>query len=145
VIGRDDSVECSAHRFHENRISRKGALDSCLASGRGKNLIILFPETSAIACVRVKRAERDSRLVDSKPLREVLARDGRGVEDCLFGDGIRHIAQRQVSRRKHDSQRIRRALAATANRRQHHCDLGVSELGQHFRVTGKIISAGEQC
>jgi hypothetical protein len=144
VIRCDHCVELAAHRSHEDGISRERTGDASLARRRGEQVHVFTAKPATVTRMRVERAKRDAWLGDSKPPRQVFASDPRGLGDRASVESFGHGAQGDVRRRQNHAEWIRPFRIPAANRREHHRHGRLRELGEHFGVTGIIVSALEQ-
>jgi len=143
VIRSDDSVELSFHCAHEHSVGRERAPDVSHARRWRKNVFVLGPEPSAVAAVRVQRAQRDPWLGDGEPLPQSVPRDPRSQRDALNRHRVSHVTERDVRRSQHDTKRMT-AASRGAGRRQHHRHRCAGEGTEHLGVPRVIESAGKQ-
>jgi len=108
VIWRDHGVEFPAHRSHKDRIRWKGPVDSSGASGRLQNLCVFATEPSTIAGVRIESAQRNSRRRNSEPGLQPVTGDARGFDDGSCAQILCYAAKRNVGRREHHPELVRR-------------------------------------
>jgi len=135
MVGRDHGIELAAHRTHEHRVGRKRSRDCRRARRRREQSIVFIAEPAAVARVRVQRTESESRIVDGEPFLEATARHVGRIDNRFEGESLANIAQRDVGRRQHDPQLVRR---------QHHRHPRSSELGEHLCMAGVVVAAREQ-
>jgi hypothetical protein len=135
VIWRNHGVEFSAHRSHEDRIRRKGPIDTCRARGRLEELRVFAAESPAIAAVRIQSAQRNSRRRDSEPCAEAFARDARSFDDGRRAQILSDAAKWNVCRCKHHTQLVGR---------KHHGDAGRSQCSEHLGVAGIVVASRKQ-
>jgi hypothetical protein len=135
VIWRDHGVKFTADRSHENRIRRKGPINSRSSCGRREKLGVFAAEPSAIASVRIESAQRNSRRRNSEPRLQPVACDASGFDDTRRGQILRYAVKRDVGRREHHPELVRC---------EHHRNARSGEGCKHFGVTGKIVAARMQ-
>jgi hypothetical protein len=135
VIRRDHRIELTADGSDEDRIGGKGSGDLRSPGGRCQELRFFISESSTVAGVRVQRAQRDARLGDPEPVSQAVASDPGGVDNRIVGQSTRHVSKRQVCGGENDAQLVGR---------EHHGDPRVGQLGKHFGMPRKIVSAGQQ-
>jgi len=133
VVGRDHRIELAAHRAHEHRVGRERPVDSRGACCRRENFRIFAPESAAIARMRIQRAERDPRLRDSEPAAQTLARQSGRSSYRFRGQLLDHVVERNMSRRQHHAELVRR---------EHHRDARAREVPQHLGVSGIVVATG---
>jgi hypothetical protein len=137
VIWGDHRVELPTHCPHEHGVRRKGSGYSRLARGRSQQVLVLIAETSAVARVRVERAERDARLGDAEPLLQPCSRDARRFGNGFRAQFFRDSSQRKVCGGEHDAQLVRC---------EHHRHPRAGEHAQHLCVAREVVATGvESC
>jgi len=133
VIRRDHGVEFTAHRAHENCVSRERTVNSCRAGSGSEELDVLAAEPPTVAQMRVETAKRQPRLLDSEPAAQPLTGDRGHLDDCRRSQFLADVAQSDVGRSQHHPKLVGC---------KHHRHARVREMGQHFRVSGVVVAAG---
>jgi len=108
VIRRDDGIELAADGAHEHGVGGERSFDLRFARGRREHLFIFISEAATVARVRVERAEGDPRLGDAEPFAESFTRQRGDRKNALAREGVRNLAERDVSRREDHAQPVGR-------------------------------------
>jgi len=143
VIGCDHRVELSSHRAHKYSVGGKRSADAGAPGGRREDQVVFVAKAATIAGVRVQRAERYARLLNSEPPCQILARNCRRHGNFFSSELSGDSAQRDVSRREHHAKRITSG-SCWSRVREHHRHARPGEMGEHLGVAGKVVSAGEK-
>jgi hypothetical protein len=136
VVRSNYRVELAAHCAHEDRVCGKWSIDSSCTRRRRQKRRVLLSEPSAIAPMRIQRAERDPWLRDPEPAAQPFTSNARRFRYRRRSQLLANVAQRNVRRRENDAQLVGR---------EHHRDSRSGQMREHLRVPRIVVAASEEC